>query len=99
MELEALLADREVVQCHCHHRLDGHELEQALGGGDGQGSLASCSRWGHKESDMTERMNWTEVHHQLFGTITLFYVIYNFNEEISKNSMWDINFKRYELWN
>ena len=57
MELEALLADREVVQCHCHHRLDGHELEQALGGGDGQGSLASCSQWGHKESDMTAQMN------------------------------------------
>ena len=35
-----------------HHRLDGHELEQALGGGDGQGSLAS--QWGHKESDTTE---------------------------------------------
>ena len=35
-------------------------------------------------------LNWTEVHGQLFGTITLFYVIYNFNEEISKNAMWDI---------
>ena len=52
MGLEALLAEREVTQCHCHHRLDGHELEQALGGGDGQGSLAS--QWGHKESDTTE---------------------------------------------
>ena len=57
MGLEALLAEREVIQCHCHHRLDGHELEQALGGGDGQGSLASCSRWGHKESDTTEQLN------------------------------------------
>ena len=35
-------------------------------------------------------LNWTEVHGQLFGTITLFYVIYNFNEEITKNAMWDI---------
>ena len=40
-----------------HHRLDGHEFEQALGDGDGQGSLACCSPWSHKKSDMTERMN------------------------------------------
>ena len=43
-----------------HHQLDGHEFEQALGIGDGQGSLACCSPWGHKESDTTERLNWTE---------------------------------------
>ena len=42
-----------------HHRLDGHEFEQALGVGDGQGSLMCCSSWGHKESDMTEQLNWT----------------------------------------
>ena len=43
-----------------HHRLDRHESEQATGVGDGQGSLVCCSPWGHKESDMTERLNWTE---------------------------------------
>ena len=32
-----------------HHRLDGHEFEQALGVGDGKGSLSCCSPWGHKE--------------------------------------------------
>ena len=37
-----------------HHRLDGHEFEQASGVGDGQGGLTCCSPWGHKESDMTE---------------------------------------------
>ena len=37
-----------------HHRLDGHEFEQALGVGDGQESLVCCSPWGHKESDTTE---------------------------------------------
>ena len=37
-----------------HHRLDGHESEQASGVGDGQGSLACCRPWGHKESDTTE---------------------------------------------
>ena len=40
-----------------HHRLDGHESEQAPGVGDGQGGLASCSSWVHKESDMTEQLN------------------------------------------
>ena len=40
-----------------HHQLDAHEFEQALGGDDGQGSLACCSLWGCKESDMTERLN------------------------------------------
>ena len=37
-----------------HHRLNGHEFEQVLGVGDGQGSLACCSPWGRKESDTTE---------------------------------------------
>ena len=37
-----------------HHQPDGHEFEQALGVDDGQGSLACCSPWGCKESDMTE---------------------------------------------
>ena len=40
-----------------HHWLDGHEFEQALR--VGQGSLACCSPWGSKESDMTEQLNWT----------------------------------------
>ena len=34
-----------------HHRLDGHEFKQVLEVGDGQGSLACCSPWGHEESD------------------------------------------------
>ena len=46
-----------------HHWLDGHELEQALGVGDGQGSLVCCSPWGRKELDTTERLNWTELIH------------------------------------
>ena len=40
-----------------HHRLHGHELGQTLEGGEGQGSLACCSQWGCKESDMTWRLN------------------------------------------
>ena len=42
-----------------HHKLNGHELEQALGDGKGQGSLACCSPWDLTESDTTERLNWT----------------------------------------
>ena len=40
-----------------HHRLDGHEFEQALVVGDGQGSLPCCSPWGQKGSDTTEQLN------------------------------------------
>ena len=40
-----------------HHRLNGHEFEQAQGDGKGQGSLACCSSWGRKELDMTEPLN------------------------------------------
>ena len=43
-----------------HHRLDGHEFEQAPGVGDGQRGLVCCSPWSHKESDMTEQLSWTE---------------------------------------
>ena len=44
-----------------HHQLNGHEFEQVPGVGDGQGSLAWYSPWGHKELDMPERLNWTEL--------------------------------------
>ena len=37
-----------------HHRLDGHEFEQAAGDGDRQGSLVQCNSWGLKNSDMTQ---------------------------------------------
>ena len=44
-----------------HHRLNGHEFEWTPGVGDGQGGLACYDSWGHKESDMTEQLNWTEI--------------------------------------
>ena len=40
-----------------HHQLNGHEFEQALGYGEGQGSLVYCSPWGRKELDMTDQLN------------------------------------------
>ena len=42
-----------------HHRFNGHELEQTPGDGEGQGGLACCSPWGHRKSDMTERLSKT----------------------------------------
>ena len=42
-----------------HHWLDGLESEWTPGVGDGQGGLAFCSPWGHKELDTTEWLNWT----------------------------------------
>ena len=47
----------EDVMAEWHHLLHGHEFEQALGVGDGQGILACCSPWGRKELDMTEQLN------------------------------------------
>ena len=44
-----------------HHKLERHKSEQTSGDGEGQGSLACCSPWGHKESDTTEQLNWTEL--------------------------------------
>ena len=44
-----------------HHRLNGHGFEQALGVGDGQGSMVCCRPWGRKESDTTEQLNWTDL--------------------------------------
>ena len=40
-----------------HHRLNGHEFGKTLGVGDGQESLACCSPWGRKESDMAEQLD------------------------------------------
>ena len=40
-----------------HHKLNGHELEQAQGDSEGQGNLVCCSPWDHKELDMTEQLN------------------------------------------
>ena len=44
-----------------HHRLNGHEFEQTLGDGEGQGSLVSCSPWGCKELDTTEQLTKQDI--------------------------------------
>ena len=50
----------EVEMAGWHHRLNGREFEWTPGVGDGQGGLVCCNSWGCKESDTTERVNWTE---------------------------------------
>ena len=60
-----------------HHWLNGHESEWTPGVGDGQGGLACCDSWGHKESDTTEQLNWTELKdNQSSNTRKLGYVPY-----------------------
>ena len=51
--------DDEIAGWHCW--LNGHRFGWTPGVGDGQEDLACCGSWGHKESDMTEWLNWTEL--------------------------------------
>ena len=48
-----------------HHQFNGHEFEQALGDGEGQGGLVCCRSWGHKESDTTELLNNNKVYNNI----------------------------------
>ena len=59
-----------------HHLLNGYEFEQTQGDSEGQGSLACYSPWGHKESDMTKRLNnsklaWIDSHSIQISSPTL----------------------------
>ena len=64
-----------------HHRPNGHEFEQAPGDSEGQGSVVCCNSWGHKESDMTEELNWTEenkscfIHVNQIQLLALFFLV------------------------
>ena len=59
LEEEKGMTEDEMVGWH--HWLNGHEFGWTPGVGDGQEGLACCGSWGHKESDMTEQLNWTEL--------------------------------------
>ena len=52
-----------------HRQLNGYEVEQAPGGGEGQGNLACCSPWGQKESDRTEKLNSNNISNQLCSAV------------------------------
>ena len=68
-------AEDEMVRWH--HQLKGHEFEQALGVVDGQGSLACCSPWALKESDMTEWRNWLKYLFWFFFFCHCFFDIFS----------------------
>ena len=52
-----------------HHWLNGHGFGKTPGVGDGQGSLACCGSWGHKELDMTEQLKWTMFNKSIISRI------------------------------
>ena len=51
-----------------HHQVNEHEFVWTVGVGDGQGGLACCSPWGHKESDTTEQLNWSPNEYLTLGS-------------------------------
>ena len=73
--------DTEDEMVGWHHRLNGHEFGWTPGVGDGQGSLACCSPWGHKESDMTEWLNWW-THRYFLSTLGYNSVMLYSNSEL-----------------
>ena len=95
-----------------HHWLDGHESECTSGVDDGQGGLAHCNSWGCKESDTTERLNWTELNHYcgnhfmmyanqiiMMNTLNLHSVMYQLYNKITgrKNHWFWIGWKKIQL--
>ena len=67
------MAEDEMVRWH--HRLDGHGFGQTPGNGEGQGSLACCSPWGCKESDMTERLNKSNMSYFMRSSFLCFRIL------------------------
>ena len=59
-----------------HHRLNGHEFEQTLGDGKGQGNLACCRPWGRKELDMTEQLDNTNCYSKQSIALLLLFILY-----------------------
>ena len=79
-----------------YHRLDGHEFEQAPGVGNGQGSLACCSSWGHKESDMSDLQNWADFSFfALFNFLQCFVCFCHTTMGISHNDTFNSSFMSF----
>ena len=68
---EKEMTEKEMVGWH--HRHNGHGFEWTLGVGDGQWGLACCNSWGCKESDTTERLNWTDTRWSKLKTNIIWY--------------------------
>ena len=75
-----------------HHQLNGHEFGWTLGVGDRQGGLACCNSWGHKDSDMTERLNWTEQ------TIPNFQWTQNWHFQVAKQVKNPLAMLEMQVW-
>ena len=82
-----------------HHRLDGHEFEWTPGVGDGQGGLACCYSWGHKESDMTEWLNWSELNWMLTYKFYAFFKRRRNNKTPLHSPDWPGFIWRWQIWN
>ena len=80
-----------------HHWLDGCESEWTPGVGDGQGGLECCNSWGRKESDTTERLNWTELTegYRIYELHLFFALIAISIKIIVKVTIITINYKNY----
>ena len=83
-----------------HHQLNGHEFEQTPGDGDGPQSLACCSPWGHKDSDMTEQLNsniWSSPGRSWYMTqiswiVSLVSTVFNFSKEVMSRFIYFLGF-------
>ena len=79
-----------------HHRLDVHEFGWTLGVGDVQGALACCNSWGRKESDTTERLNWTEL--KYIQKILFFLAVEPFLKEETSFCWKAVLMNSFEIW-
>ena len=73
----SFLYSSSVYSCHSSYWLDGRESGWTPGVGDGQGGLACYNSWGRKESDTTERLNWTELIVSLFMYLFFKFIYFN----------------------
>ena len=73
-----------------YHWLKGHEFEQALGDGEGQGSLECYSPWGHKELDTTEWLNWTVTYLPFFLPFSLYLLFFLNHWKVKFSALWQI---------
>ena len=89
-----------------YHWLNGHKFESTPGVSDGQGSLVCCSPWGHKESDMTKQVNWTELNAECQRIEVCACMLYGFSRVRLFATPWTVacqaplpmGFSRQEYW-
>ena len=80
-----------------HHWLDGRESEWAPGVGGGQRGLVCCYSWGCKESDTTERLNWTELKNLFKRFLSISQEIWNGKKRKTLEKPWSYSLKALKL--